>query len=207
MNKRLLFVLLAIAGAIGIGLVLWFILRPVLPSLPGQQPPPLPTRVETPFDPSRATPPTPKSDVKVDPTSPEEKERQAQEALKRQAMDFAARQATYSNSDDFDSLREMFPVVSASLRAELETRYNQLRKDHPSFGPAWSQTTRSLSAEVDTDSVPVLNGTQATVYVQAQQTVESNTGKTSSLARITVSFIKQGNAWIPSDVSFDPLAP
>jgi DNA polymerase III gamma/tau subunit len=209
MNKRFLFVLLAIAGAIGISLVLWFILRPVLPSFPGinQQPPTLPNRVETPFDPTKSVPPTPKSDVKADPTSPEERERQAQEALKRQALDFAARQGTYSNSDDFDSLREMFPVVTAALRAKLEARYNDLRRDHPAFGAAWSQTMRALSADIEPSSAPVLNGTQATVYVQAQQVTETNNSKTDSLVRLTVEFTRQGSTWIPSDVSLQPLAP
>lgn len=209
MNKRLLFVVLAIVGVIGIGLVLWFVLRPVLPTIPGlnQQPPTLPDRVETPFDPTKSVPPTPKSDVKVDPTSPEERERQAQEALKRQAMDFAARQGTYSNSDDFDSLRETLPTVTAELRAELETRRNDLRRDHPAFGTAWSQTMRTLSAEIEPSSAPILTATQATVYVQAQQVTETNNSKTDTLVRLTVVFTKQGSIWIPSDVSLQPLAP
>ncbi|MCK9360846.1 hypothetical protein M0Q28_01295 [Patescibacteria group bacterium] len=210
MNKRILFAILAVAGAIGIGLVIWFVLRPVLPAIPGlnQQPPSLPTRVETPFDPSKAVPSTPTSSVKADPTSPEEKERQAQEALKRQALDFSARQGTYSNSDNFDSLRELLPIVTPSFRTKLETRLEQLRRDHPSFGPAWSQTMRTLSAELETRSAPVLTNTQAIVYVQAQQVTEDNRNEpVTALVRLTVYFAKQGDAWIPSDVTLDPLAP
>ncbi len=209
MNKRILFVLLALVGIIGIGLVVWFVLKPVLPGIPGfnQQPPALQPRVETPFDPSKAVPPTPNPMIKADPTSPEEKERQAQEALKRQALDFSARQGTYSNADDFDSLRELFPLVTSELRKKLETRREQLRLDHPSFGPSWSQTMRALSADVEPKSVPVLSNTKAVVYVQAQQVTQDRNAQTTALVRLTVSFTKQGQLWIPSDVSLDPLAP
>lgn len=209
-NKRFLFIFVALAGAVGIGLVLWFVLKPVLPSFPSsEQPPALPTRVETSFDPSKAvpTPPTTPT-VKTDPTSPEEKERQAQEALKRQAMDFAARQGTYSNADDFDSLRELFPTVTAELKIKLEARREQLRKEHPAFGLSWSQTLRTLSAELDGRSVPVLSKTAATVYVQAQQITETvREGKQTSFVRLTVSFTKQGDVWVPSDITLEPLAP
>lgn len=210
MNKRFLFIFVALAGAIAIGLVLWFVLRPVLPSFPGsEQPPALPPRMETPFDPSRSvpTPPT-QPTVKTDPTSPEERERQAQEALKRQALDFSARQGTYSNADDFDSLRELFPLVTDALRTKLEARREELRRDHPAFGPSWSQSMRTLSAELDVKSIPVLSKTTATVYVQAQQTTEDQrTGKTSSLVRLTLTLTKTGDAWIPSDITLEPLAP
>lgn len=210
MNKKFLFVLLAVVGVVGIGLVVWFVLKPVLPSLPGlnKQPAPLPTRVETPFDPSKAVPSAPTTTVKVDPTSPSEKERQAVEALKRQALDVAARQGTYSNSDDFDSLRELFPLVTTEFRTKLEARREQLRKDHPAFGTSWSQTMRSLSADLEPKSAPILSGTNAVVYVQAQQITEDNKNtQVSALVRLTVSFAKQNGAWIPSDVTLDPLAP
>ncbi len=209
MNKRFLFVILAVVGLIAVGLVIWFVLRPVLPGLPGsQQPPTLPNRVETPFDPSKAVPPTPNPDIKADPTSPEEKERQAQEALKRQALDFSARQGTYSNSDDFDSLRELFPIVSAAFRTKLEARREQLRRDHPSFGPAWSQTMRALSADIEPTSAPVLSKNEALVYVQAQQVTEDNRAEpVAALVRLSVFFTKQDGVWIPSDVTLSPLAP
>lgn len=210
MNKKFLFILLAVVGIVGIGLVIWFVLKPVLPSIPGfnQQPAPLPTHVETPFDPSKAVPTAPTTTVKVDPTSPEEKERQAVEALKRQALDFAARQGTYSNSDDFDSLRVLFPLVTTELRTKLEARREQLRRDHPAFGTAWSQTMRSLSADIEPKSAPILSGTQAVAYVQAQQITEDNKNpQASALVRLTVTFTKQDQVWIPSDVTLDPLAP
>lgn len=209
MNKKYLFVLLAVVGIVGIGLVIWFVLKPVLPSIPGfnQQPSPLPPRTETPFDPTKAVPPTPNPTVKADPTSTEEKERQAVEALKRQALDFSARQGTYSNADDFDSLRELFPLVTTDLRAKLESRREQLRRDHPAFGPAWSQTIRALSADLDPKSAPILNKNMAVVYVQAQQVTEDRSVQTSALVLLTVTFTKQGQVWIPSDVTLDPLAP
>ncbi|KAA0205783.1 hypothetical protein EDM68_04745 [Candidatus Uhrbacteria bacterium] len=211
MNKRFLFILLAIVGGIAIVLVLWFILRPALPFVrqPAQQPPALPPRVETPFDPSRAVPtPPPPSDVPVDATSPEERERQAQEALKRQTMDFAARQGTYGSADGFDSLRELYPLVTTDLRAKLEDRRAQLLRDHPTFGAAWSQSIRSLSATIERASLPLDDRTNATVVVEAQQiTDDAQTGRTTALVEVRVSFVKVNGVWIPSDVTLVPLNP
>ncbi len=211
MNKRFLFILLALAGGIAILLVLWFILRPALPFVrqPAQQPPALPPRVETPFDPAKAvpTPPAP-SDVPADPASPEERERQAQEALKRQAMDFAARQGTYGSADGFESLRELYPLVTADLRAKLEDRREQLLRDHPAFGASWSQSIRALSATIERASLPLGDRTGSSVVVEAQQiTDDAQTGRTTALVELRVSFVRINGAWIPSDVSLAPLNP
>ncbi|MCR4256123.1 MAG: hypothetical protein NUW08_00260, partial [Candidatus Uhrbacteria bacterium] len=118
MNKRYLFIILLVVGVVAVALVLWFILRPALPFVrTPEQPPTLPTRVETPFDPSNAVPQPPTGTTgNVDPASPEERERQAQAALNRQTMDFGARQGTYSNADGFDSLRELYAVVTPELQ-------------------------------------------------------------------------------------------
>lgn len=212
MNKRYLFIILLITGTVGIGLVLWFVLRPVLPPLPGMktQPPALPTQVETPFDPSRAVPQPPGSpDVPVDPTSPEERERQAQAALNRQALDFAGRQGTYSNTDAFESLRSLFAVVTPELRAKLEARREQLLREYPSFGASWAQTTRTLSSDIDRASLPLGERTSASVLVQAQQIIEDSRvrGQTTTMVRIRITFVRQNGAWIPSDVETLSLAP
>lgn len=210
MNKRYLFIVLLLAGIAGILLVLWYILRPALPFVRSpEQPPALPDRVETPFDPSRAVPQPPTGTTgTVDPTSPEERERQAQAALNRQAMDFGARYGTYSNADGFDSLRELSASVTAELRSEMETLRAQLLRDHPTFGMGWSQTMRTLSSNIDNANLPLGDRTNATVLVQAQQIVDdAQTGRTTSLVLMRISFVKQNDTWIPSDVAIQPLNP
>lgn len=208
MNKRILFGLLIAAALLALGAVFWFVLKPVLPGFPSQQPPALPASV--PFDPSKSapTPPAPTTGVKPDANSPAERERQAQEALKRQGMDYAARQGSYSNADDYQAIRDAEAGVTAELIAKLEARRTQLRKDHPAFGASYSQTIRSLSTDLDASSIPVLNGTNAKVVVQAQQITEEE-GKPRAVTTVllTLSFVKSGDSWIPSDVSLQPYNP
>ena len=198
-QKRLLFILLIVSAAVALGLVFWYILRPVLPSLPGttQQPAPLPAGV--PFDPSKSAPQPPTNEVKVDPNSAAEKQRQSDEALKRQAMDFAARQGTYSNADDYQALRDAQANVTDALKAKLEARRVQLKKDHPTFGTPYSQTIRTLSSEISGTGV---------VKVQAQQITEEQ-GKARVVATVivTVTMQKSGDNWIPSDVTLEPYNP
>jgi len=208
MQKRNLFILLLVLAILGIGAVVWFILRPVLPSIPGftQQPPALPA--EVPFNPQNSVPQQPTTTGQnTDPNSPQEKERQAQEALKRQATDFAARQGTYSSADNYESLRAITVAVTPELRTKLEARLAQLRKDHPNFGPSWSQSIRPLSTTLSNASIPVLSKTSATLTVQAQQVTESASGEQTAMVTLTVVYAKQGDSWIPSDVSLQPYNP
>lgn len=211
MNRnRILFIVLVVAAAIGLGLVFWYVLRPVLPGTPAtktEQPPALPPSV--PFDPSKTAPQPPQpTGEPVDTTSPEERERQAQEALKRQAMDYASRQGTYSNADDYRALVDAQANVTVELATKLEDQRTLLRRSHPAFGPSYSQTIRSLSASIDATSVPLLNRSSATVRVQAQQITEEQ-GKARGVATVVVivSFVKQGDNWIPSDVTLEAYNP
>ncbi|MCR4256881.1 MAG: hypothetical protein NUW08_04210, partial [Candidatus Uhrbacteria bacterium] len=123
-------------------------------------------------------------------------------------MDFGARQGTYSNADGFDSLRELYAVVTPELQVKLEERRTQLLRDHPTFGASWSQTMRTLSSAIENGSLQLGDRTNATVIVQAQQiTDDARTGQTSTLVALRISFVKQNDAWIPSDVSLQPLNP
>ncbi len=207
MNKRILFGLLLAVAILALGAVFWFVLKPVLPGFPSQQPPALP--VSVPFNPANSAPKPPApTGVQVDANSPEERERQAEEALKRQAIDYAARQGSYSNADDYQAIRDAEAGVTAELIVKLEARRTQLRKDHPAFGPAYSQTIRSLSADLDASSIPVLSRSSAKVAVQAQQiTDEEGKPRVVATVMLTLSFVKSGDSWIPSDVSLQPYNP
>jgi hypothetical protein len=208
MQRRFIFLALLIAAIIGIALVLWFILRPVLPSLPGstQQPAPLPSQV--PFNPQNSVPALPTSTTPAaNPNSPQEQERQAEDAVKRQATDFAARQGTYSSVDNYESLRAITASVTADLAVKLNLRLAQLRKDHPDFGPSWTQTIRPLSTDIDPASIPVIGHTPIKLTVKAQQITETGGASQTASVIITVQLTKQGDTWIPSDVSLQPYTP
>lgn len=208
MQKRLLLVLLIIAALLGLFAVYWFVLRPVLPSLP-VQPPALNQQPEVPFNAQKAAVPQPQPQQPQGPapstTDPAEQERQAQEALKRSSMDIAARVGSYSNADNFDALRVMQASVGTAYAVKLENLRTQLIKDHPEYGPAWGQTLRALSATIDQGSIPVLNRTTATVSVQGQLTVISDGKSTTSYVTVTLTLQRNGSNWMATDASFATL--
>lgn len=202
MKNRILLVLLLIAAIAGIGAVVWYILRPALPTnIVTQQPGSTQKAPEVPFN---ATPVLPKPVVTtnpVDATSPAELERQAQEALKREALSMAARLNTYSNADGFDALRVMQASVDLDMVAKLEAQRLTLRRDHPSFGSSWGQTMQGLSAVLNSPP-PILTATQASVSVQVQVTVEdASKAPAVSQKRIDLSFKRHGDSWLVSDMA------
>ncbi|MEI7512375.1 MAG: hypothetical protein WCK01_02860 [Candidatus Uhrbacteria bacterium] len=209
MQRRNIFIVLFIAALLGIGAVVWFILKPVLPSLPTnttKQPPALPA--EIPFDPTKSgLKAATTTAVSIDLNSPQEKERQAEEAIKRLANDFAARQGTYSSSDNFESLRAITASVTPTLKTKLDSRLAQLRADHPAFGDSWTQSIRVLSTELDNASIPLIGRADAKVTIQAQQVTTVKTVDQAATVVLTVLFVKQGDKWIPSDVSLQPYNP
>lgn len=200
MRNRLLLILLIVTAAIGLIAVFWFILRPALPGGLAPQPPGTTQNPsDLPFNPTPSLP-TPTTSTPVDTNSPAERERQAQEGLKRTSLDMAARLNTYSNADGFDALRVMQASVDASLAAKLEANRVALRRAHPSFGTSWGQSIQALSAVINTPA-PILTATQASVTVQGQNTIEDS-GKPDAVSqnRITLTFKRNGNSWLVSDM-------
>jgi hypothetical protein len=200
MRNRILLALLIIAALAGVIAVVWFILRPVLPGGLAPQPPgSTQGQSEKPFNPTPSLPTPATSTGSTDTNSPEERERQAQEALKRTSIDMAARLNTYSNADDFEALRTMQANVDAVFALKLQATRATLRRDHPSFGASWGQSTQALSAAINSPA-PILTATQASVTVQVQTTVEE-AGKANVVTqnRVTLSLRRNGNSWTVTD--------
>lgn len=208
MQKRLLLAVLIIAALFGLFAVYWFVLRPVLPGgnqLPSQ-PPALNQRPpEVPFNPETPSVQKQATTTIVDASSPEEKERQAQNAAQRAAMDIAARVGSYSNANNFDDLRVMQANVGKDYAAKLAGLREQLMKDHPSFGPSWGQTLRSLSASISSESIPVIGKDTIEVSVQGQRTIESNGASTTSYSLVTLTLQKKDDGWMAIDAQFSDL--
>ncbi len=205
MRNRILLVLLIIAALIGIGAVVWFVLRPVLPA--GILQPPASTQQpsEKPFNPTPALPTAPTSTTQTDSNSPAERERQAQEALKRTSLDFAARLGSYSNADNFDSLRVLQASVDTGLATKMEALRKNLQGSHPNFGASWGQTTSALSAQI-VSATPIIGTSEAKVQVQAQITIESaGSAPVVTQNRVNLTFKNVGNAWIVSEYGVQPL--
>lgn len=205
MQKRVYLILLIVGAVVGIILVVVFLIKP-FSGTPSTQPAPLDRgAVERPFNP--AEPPTFQSATGPAPdvNSPEEQERQAQEALKRQAMSYAGRQGSYSSIDGFESMRQVYPESTKTLADFLEAERQKLIAAHPSYGPSYGRTTRSLSANI-VSSEPILTGTKAVLEVQAQVlTNEADGTEHLTYEKITVSFEKSNGEWVANDIRRDPL--
>lgn len=193
MNKRFLALLLAIAGLIALGLVVWFVLLPAFrrtpapPAQPASQPPAAGTQ-----NPSVVTP---APEPTVEPGSAEERERQAQEALKRFSIDAVARSGSYSNVDGFASLQQAALDGTAAWQTEVEAFRQTLITAHPPLGPSWGMTTKALSARI-LSGTPLLSSSVAVVIVQAQKTlIESGKASTVSFVEVRLSLEKVGTGW------------
>lgn len=193
MNKRFLAFLLAVAGLIALGLVVWFVLLPALrrtPTTPTQ--PTTPTGQTGTQNPAIVTPPTTPTS---EPGSPEDRERQAQEALKRFSIDAVARAGSYSNVDGFAALQQAALDATVGRQAELVALRQSLSADHPPLGPSWGLTTKALSARI-VSGTPLLSSSLAVVTVQAQKT-QTESGKASvvSFVEMRLSLEKVGTSW------------
>jgi len=204
MRNRILLALLVISAILGVIAVIWFVLRPVLPGGLAPQPPGTTQNPsDKPFNPT-PTLPQPATSTGVDSNSPAERERQAQEALKRTALDMAARLNTYSNADGFDALRALQASVDPTMAVKMEAIRLTLRRDQPSFGTPWGQSVQALSSTLNSPP-PILTASQASVTVQVQSTVEDNAkADVVTQNRIDLTFKRNGNAWLVSDMVIRP---
>ncbi len=211
MSKRTLALLLIIGGIVAILAVLLWLFYPAkrAPGSPLQPSGTVPVGVlkgKSPNgspSPSRAggtTPPAPAVMTSA------ERERQAQEALKQQAMVFAAREGSYSNADEFISIRAVYVDVTAGMQTFLEAERQQLIKAHPARGASWGQTSHALSARLSSNP-PLLGKDSAEVTVQIQQTITAdNNSPTVSYQEIILSFQKVGDRWLVTHLTSHPLA-
>lgn len=192
MNKRFLALLLALAGLIALGLVIWFIVLPTLRRAPTTPPP------------TTQNPPVTNTQQPTVVTSPpvtqpldsaEERERQAQEALKRFSMDATSRAYSYANTDGFLALQQAALDATPAQQARLAEERAALLKEHPQLGPSWGVTTKGLSAKI-TGGTPLLSSSLAVVVVQAQRTTtEAGKEPVVSYSEIRLSLEKSGEAW------------
>jgi hypothetical protein len=126
-------------------------------------------------------------------------ERALQDFLRRQAVDFAARVGTYSNSDEFAGIKQVYVDASPELRTYLETQRLELVKAHPLRGELWGQTARSLSSRILT-SAPLVGKTSADVLVQLQilSGPDGQTSKSYREAKIT--YTRANATWTASRI-------
>lgn len=208
MQKRLLLVVLILLAAAGLFAVYWFVLRPVLPGQPAAQPPASTQRpVEREFQPENSAPQPPTNTGPApSATDPAEVERQAQEAFKRFAMELAGRAGTFSNADQYESLRTLQASVDASYADKLEELRSSLLRDRPSYGSSYGQSMRALSATIDQGSTPIVSRTTARATVQAQRTINSGGTSQTTYVTVTIDARKNGNGWIATDATFADLA-
>jgi hypothetical protein len=202
-SKRTLAILLIIAGLLAIlGVLYWAVFMQPKPTTPSQgQLPVVPTApVTVPAQPSAPTTP---------PTAPPRTtntDEQEQLLLRQKAMVFAARQGSYTNGDGFASVSDVYLEVDPTVKAFYQGEVTRLNTEHTRAKGIFTQTLRSLSSRITSD-LPLKGKTQATVVVQAQQTIETGTQPAViSYQEITITYVRSASGWTVTRVEAKPLA-
>jgi hypothetical protein len=208
MSRRTIAISLIVVGFLAIlGVLYWTFLPFFQQRNTTQQPPALPSAGSQ--QPGGAQPfPMPTKLVEPAPNTAAFDERQTEELMKREASGFVERQGTYSNADGFASITTAYGQATIDVQIFLEAKRAELAKAHPVDGPAWGQTTRSLSSAI-ASPLPVKGKTSATVTVQAQQIVETSIkadGQTVSYQEYTLEMTLKSGNWLVSKISVKPLA-
>lgn len=206
MSKRTLAILLILVGLIAIlGVLYWAFIIPAKQANPAPivMPETTPVTEVSPAPAPTLPPPTPTPSPVPRTVTTDEQE---QLVLRQQAMVFASRQGSYSNSDGFAALNDVYLSVNPAVRAFYQGEVQRLIKEHPLATGTWTRTTRSLSSRIASE-LPLQGKTEATVVVQAQQVVETSTkAATISYREIRLTFRREAGGWIVSRVESNPLA-
>lgn len=207
MNKRQAFYALLLVALIAVGVIVWWLVGPLLnkaPATPAAQPPALPTSV-TPVIPAVPTSSAPQQVVL--PNQEQQREDQAEDAAIQRARLFASLAGTYSSTEGFSSLHDLRAQATPEMQNFLQAEQARLAALHPAFGSSWTQSTKALSARI-VSGLPILGKESVQLVVQTQQTVETNDAKpVVSYQEATVGLTKVGNAWNVSSVTWKPFQP
>lgn len=170
-SRRPLAIALIVFGLAVIAVVIWFLILPIFrkPSQVTVQPPVENTPVQSVQD---VTPP-PVTVPSISVNLLNQQERQAQDALRRLAQDYASRAGTYSNFDDFASIRQVYLQSTPEVQTYLDGVRQELMRTHPALQSSWGQTTRGLASRI-VSQTPILNRTDVQVMVEAQVSTETN---------------------------------
>lgn len=207
-NRRGIFIILIVLAVLALGAIVWWLVAPLFQppaSNPAEQPPELPVAIQptTPVAPTatQAFPPPPR------PTDAEQRESYAQDVVMQRAKTLATALGTYSSAEGFASLRDLKVQSTAEMQAFLDSEQQRLVALHPSYGPAWSQSIRALSARIQSP-LPVLGKTEVDVQVQAQQTVESDQQSPEISYQVaSIKMVKVGEVWFARFIRWEPFQP
>lgn len=212
MSKRTLAILLiVIGGAAILGILIWTF-YPAYQQYQANQPPALPNQNTAPqftaTSTGENTVPKPNQAPSATTTAAELGEQAAQDQLKQRSLNLAGRFGSYSNLDQFESLRTATIDANAEAKKYIETQRADLIKAHPSQFGSWGQTTRALSARI-TAGAPIAKAQSATVVVQAQVTVQDSAkpDPVVSYQEITMQLVKVGDQWQLSRIEQKPFQP
>ncbi|MFA6428957.1 MAG: hypothetical protein WCV84_00470 [Patescibacteria group bacterium] len=208
-QRRTLVVILLVTIVALLGLLFWLLRSLFFASKAPVQPPVLPSTVPvSQAEPSSAPaqPPERRPETGPDKTlTPAEQERQAQEALVRFAMSVTSRLGSYSNADDFASIKDAYDLVTPGVQTYLETVWATLTKDHPISGGSWGQTTEALAPRL-VSGMPILSAQTAEVLVQTRQIIQQNRQSSRGYQDALLTLTKTGGIWLVSRLTWTPTA-
>ncbi len=126
----------------------------------------------------------------VKPLTPEETQ---QAGVKQFAKIFIERYYTYSSDSNFQNIRDVESLVTASLWKQMSPRLSGTRSPSGAFV--------GVTTKVYGTSLADWSASKADVKVLTQQSVEKDGATTSKNQNYTVEVVKQGSTWLVSSVA------
>ena len=210
MQRRTQAIILIVGGfLILLGILLW-LFWPLLNKPAAVQPPALPTNVQpsTGKPTNQGSPQTQRTPSTAPAPILAPNEQQAEDGAKQFASDFTSRMATYSSTDGFSAITQVYTQVTPDVKTYLESERTKLIAAHPAYGTSWGQTTRAIATRLIT-ATPILQKTQIEIVVQAQQftTVGGIQSGSASYQEADLVLNRQGSTWIVSHITWQPFQP
>lgn len=209
MDRRTKIILLSIGSALLLGIVIWFViwplLKPVLPQINKPQPPeitePNAQNPQTPTTPSTETPTVPT--FTYDPGEHPDAEKIAE--LSRRAGVFSETAESGSAENGFENLAVIAQQASPSLADALRAKRTEWQKLHPAQGTRYLTIARRL-VEIP-ENRDVISGNTFTVRVQMQVQVKDAEKSSVEYRESTVTFTNVNDEWLFSGYDVKPYTP
>ncbi len=212
MDRRQKIILLIIGSIILLGLVIWFVvwplLKPVLPSAITQPP------KVTPHAPVVNVPKNPDQNANGSSTAPGQFTYQTYEQnpdiatineMKRRAGIVAERAESGSNADGFTNYTDAAYNTSPKLQSAFAAKAADMQKAHPKSGASYYTIAKLLVATPENDLK--ISGKSFNVVVRLQVDVRDNGKQSTQYREATISFVLSGAQWVPDTYDVKPFTP
>jgi len=149
MSRRSKLLVLIFSSVISLGLIIWFIMRPQLPTIKKSlniNTPSLPQATVVPSLPVEQVVPTTPTQTKT--IVKKEPKFDLSVTLRSLASIFAARYGSFSNQSDFKNLRDLLPSMTVGFAAENERQIEKQRQSGVDTTVYYGVTSKTIKSEL-----------------------------------------------------------